>query len=158
MIMINELQAYLYLQDGEYPPLVPEFDMDSEDGKREYEEWCIQDNAWFEGSDPIVSHLNENLEYSKRFIERTRELLIDLEIRSNHLNDDESVSSQYMVLFYDAAKDIYDHDKKMIREYFRRLYLVAFGYPDGPRWGEFVEIYGVENFIDLIHDRLENLI
>jgi lysyl-tRNA synthetase class I len=74
------------------------------------------------------------------------------------LDPDEPVAPQYMTLFYDAAKDVFDHDKTQLRTYFAWLYFVIFQRKEGPRWGEFVQVYGAANFTAFVRQRFQELV
>lgn len=144
----NTLAAYLYHHQAEPMP-EPIYDAD---GNIDIAADDAALEAWSQGSD----NLEYNLDRLGRFIQRTEQLLdelVDLE-----LTDEEPVSKQYMTLFYDAAKDVFDHDKTQLRTYFAWLYLVLFQRPEGPRWGEFVEVYGADEFVNMARERFANLI
>jgi len=142
------LAAFLYLRQAEPMP-DPILD---ENGEVD----VVADDAvieiWSAGSD----NLEYDLDRLDRFIVRTEQLLVDLV--TLELTDEEPVSKQYMTLFYDAAKDVFDHDKTQLRTYFAWLYLVLFQRPEGPRWGEFVEIYGADEFATMVRECFANLI
>lgn len=106
---------------------------------------------WSEGHDQV----NIDVDRVSRFVSETEQLLVDLE--NLQIDQDQPVAAQYMSLFYESAKRTFDYDKSEIRTYFKWLYLVVFQKTDGPRWGEFVEIYGVKNFVNLVEDRFQNL-
>ena len=129
----NILAAYLYMRLGEQMP---------EDAPDE----------WFLEPDPFTVDLSR----LRRFIVMTEVLLIDLE--QLELDPAQPAGPQYMTLVYDAAKDVFDHDKTQLRTYFRWLYLVVFQREEGPRWGDFIDVYGVENFIALVRQRFEELV
>jgi lysyl-tRNA synthetase class I len=67
-------------------------------------------------------------------------------------------TSDYMFEFYEAAKRAFGDSKGSIRQYFRWLYLVVFGYESGPRWGEFVAVYGREEFVRLVNSRFRSIV
>lgn len=142
------LAAYLYLRQAE--PM-PEPVLDGE-GNIDVAADDAALEAWSLGSDNLT-YDNDRL---GRFIVRTEQLLVDLV--ALELTDEEPVSKQYMTLFYDAAKDVFDHDKTQLRTYFAWLYLVLFQRPEGPRWGEFVEIYGADEFVTMARERFASLI
>lgn len=129
----NILAAYLYLRMGEQMP------------ENAPDEWFLEPDPF--AIDPL---------YLRRFIAMTEVLLIDLE--QLELDENEPAAPQYMTLFYNAAKDVFDNDKTRLRTYFAWLYLVLFQTQDGPRWGDFVAVYGVENFVALARQRFEELI
>lgn len=103
----------------------------------EFERWALSTDDFELDLDRLV-----------RFLEDVRVLCVRL------LADPDS---DYMTHFYDAAKETFDGDKTQIRTWFTWLYLVIFQRPNGPRWGEFVKFYGVENFVDLVENRFANL-
>ena len=49
-----------------------------------------------------------------------------------------------------------DHQFENLRDWFKLIYQVLFGKEDGPRFGTFVAIYGVDKTIDLIKERIGN--
>lgn len=108
--------------------------------------------AWSAGADPA----SFDIARLGRFIVFTDEMLLCLE--ELVLDPAEPAGPQYMTLVYDAAKETFDHDKTQLRTFFRWLYLVVFQFEDGPRWGDFIDVYGVENFVALVRRRFEELI
>lgn len=88
----------------------------------------------------------------RAFLDSTSILLS--EIRNGIFNS----PSEIMYHFYEAAKRTFDDDTSKIRTYFKWLYLIVFQKEDGPRWGEFVWIYGQQKFVDLMNERFNNLI
>lgn len=139
------LAAYLYLHLSEPMP-EPIYRLD---GEIDVE----SDNQLLEDWSFASSELSLDMDRLERFITQTERLLSGLVM----LQVEDDPSSEYMTLFYDAAKEVFDHDKTKIRTYFLWLYLVLFQRPDGPRWGEFVQIYGVEDFVTFACQRFENL-
>ncbi len=47
-----------------------------------------------------------------------------------------------------------NHKFENLRDWFRLIYQVLFGKDDGPRFGTFVAIYGVDKTIDLINEKI----
>jgi len=47
------------------------------------------------------------------------------------------------------------YDKSELREWFKAIYEVLIGQSQGPRFGSFVELYGVQDSIALIDDALD---
>lgn len=144
----NILSAYIYLLKAEQMPdpvLLDDGSLDTEADNTVLREW---------------SERSENLDLDQnalqRFIDRTETLLRELETFEPDV--DQEIRPQYMSLFYEAAKDVFDGDKKMIRTYFEWLYLVIFCRPEGPRWGEFVTVYGQQEFVNMTRRRFSNLI
>lgn len=144
----NVLSAYLYLLMEEQMPEP----ICLEDGTLDVE----ADNAQLEEWSHRVNSVRFDMRAITAFIFETQCLLFDLE--TLQLDPNEPAGPQYMTLFYDAAKRTFNNDKTQIRTYFLWLYYVIFQRPEGPRWGDFVEIYGVEEFAALTHRRFEELI
>ena len=55
---------------------------------------------------------------------------------------------------YEIGKVHYGIEKKQLKEWFSHLYLLTYGQPSGPRWGTWIEIFGVDGFKKLLTDRL----
>ena len=55
---------------------------------------------------------------------------------------------------FSAAKEN-GYPKEELRDWFRAIYEVLLGQSQGPRFGAFVEIYGVEDTVQLIRDALD---
>lgn len=125
----NVVAAYLYLHLGEQMP---------DDA----------DEEWFLSPDPVARNFGK----VPQFISETEQLLNDLD--ENTCNTSEEI----MFFFYEAAKRTFDQDKTMIRTYFQWLYLIVLQRPDGPRWGDFVMVYGIEEFQNLVRYRFTDLI
>jgi hypothetical protein len=143
----NILSAYLYLRTGDP---IPEPVLD-DTGEPNIEADNAAMLAWSECTNVVAVDTSR----LALFIARTDTLLSDLQTLEL---EDGPAAPQYMTLFYNAAKDTFDHDKTLLRTYFAWLYMVLFGRPEGPRWGEFVEVYGVESFVTLVQTRFSNLI
>ncbi len=97
-------------------------------------------------------------------IENQVDLVSDIKIRSLKLQsaikyiienllkiEDEE---QIQVVMYDAAKIYYGESKDQIRNCFADLYSVLFNKPSGPRWGVFISLYGMSNFIMMIMNKV----
>jgi len=144
----NVLAAYLYLRMGQDMP-EPILDHLGEID-------AVADNAAITAWSQATDSFSLNMIYVRRFIEMTEVMLIDLE--QLELDPDQPTGPQYMTLVYNAAKAVFDNDKSQLRTYFRWLYLVVLGAEDGPRWGEFITVYGVDNFVALVERRFRNLL
>lgn len=142
------LSAYLYLHRGERMP-APVLDLEGEIDVAA-DDAAIA--AWSQGRDPFTVDLAR----LSLFIVRTEGLLINLQ--QLELDPAQPASPQYMALFYDAAKAVFDNDAAQLRTYFSWLYLVIFQRDEGPRWGDFVEILGVDEFVSLTRERFAQLI
>lgn len=155
LIDVNTLAAYLYLRQAEpMPNFEYEVLADMTDGEQAAleAERCANEEAWFAG----VDEFDVDQARLERFIIRTEQLLVDIE--SLVLVEGEPIPPQYMTLFYDAAKDVFDHDKSQLRQFFAWLYWVVFQVQQGPRWGDFVQIYGADEFIVHVRNRFANLL
>jgi lysyl-tRNA synthetase class I len=56
-------------------------------------------------------------------------------------------------VFYEVAKPIYGEEKADLKEWFRELYLLWGEKETGPRWGIFVQLMGIQNFVDRLSRR-----
>jgi len=102
-------------------------------------------DEWFLQRDPSL----ELVENSDK-IEQGLDYILDL-IREDQT--EEEIQS----IFYEAGKTFYGTDKNQLRMFFRGLYQILFQRPDGPRWGQFVKIYGVAEFKIHARNRIQNL-
>lgn len=147
LLQPNKLRAYMYMRSRDQMPdpiLDNNNDIDVEADNQ-------QILAWSQASvlEPV------SLEEATRFCNSLHGLLQTLE--ALEIDPNESASAQYMVPFYDAAKAAFDNDRSMIRVYFRMLYVIVLHTENGPRWGEFVDIYGRDQFIQLVYQRVNEL-
>lgn len=133
-LQTKALSGFLYQHVAEQMP----DDLSDE----EFEAWCLAPGV--SSGDVLVTH--ENVQ---RFIGDLNTLVWSLEREENPEN--------YMTHFYDAAKSTFDGDTKLIRIWFMWLYVIVFGKLEGPRWGDFVQIYGRENFIAKLDNRLSGI-
>ncbi len=56
--------------------------------------------------------------------------------------------------FYAIARGI-GYDKSNMRQWFLLLYQVLFGQDHGPKFGSFIKIFGINNFLNLIQQSIE---
>ena len=99
--------------------------------------------AWSDESELV--DLDLNIETVERFLDDVQ-LLCD-----RLLNTD---PADYMIEFFDAARRTFDGDKSKIRIWFQWLYIIVLQTTSGPRWGDFVQVYGAENFDEKVRLRL----
>jgi hypothetical protein len=144
---VNSIAAYLFFMQGDK---MPSAIMD-DDKKIDIALDDLAIEAWSNGTDTV----SYDFDRLQRFIDETEVLLDNL--LSVEIDSSEPAPAQYMTLFYNAAKETFDHDKTQLRTYFAWLYLVIFYRAEGPRWGEFVEIYGASPFVTLVRERFANL-
>ncbi len=81
--------------------------------------------------------------------ERERAAMEDLIKKIRNLKDGDDIDT----LVFDAAKEN-GYTKEELRDWFQALYQVLLGQDQGPRFGSFVEIFGVEESIKMIEDAL----
>jgi lysyl-tRNA synthetase class I len=145
MATVNTLAAYIHLKTA---PGMPTPILDAE-GNLDITADNASIEAWSMAVD-VFNDVDRDLERLGRFLVDLDVLLIDI---TNETNPEE-----YMTHFYDAAKRTFDEDKKQIRTWFSWLYLIMFQRAEGPRWGDFVQIYGADEFVAFVRTRLENLV
>ncbi len=63
-------------------------------------------------------------------------------------------AEEYMTEVFSAGKEN-GYDKSELREWFQAIYQVLLGQDQGPRFGSFIELYGVNETIALINDALD---
>jgi hypothetical protein len=146
----NILAAFLYLRQSDD---IPEPILDK-DGKVDIELDNIAVELWSKTSNP--SDVEYDTDRLSRFILATEDLLIALE--NLELDPNEPAPGQYMTLFYDAAKEVFDHDKTKLRTYFMWLYYVLYQRPEGTRWGDMVDVLSVAGFSKMTRARFRDLI
>ena len=64
---------------------------------------------------------------------------------------DSADSEVYQTEIYQVGKD---YKFENLRDWFKLIYQVLFGKDDGPRFGTFVAIYGVNETIKLINEKI----
>ena len=74
-----------------------------------------------------------------------RDLIKRLE-KFDTINDSEEIQTE----IYQIGKD---YKFENLRDWFKLIYQVLFGKDDGPRFGTFISIYGIDKTIDLIRER-----
>ena len=69
----------------------------------------------------------------------------------------ETIQSAVVVPTEEIQTEIYqigkDYKFENLRDWFKLIYQVLFGKDDGPRFGTFISIYGIDKTIDLIRER-----
>lgn len=68
------------------------------------------------------------------------------------LQNEDSLSSQLQSLVFSVGKN--NGYEKNIRDWFLLIYQALFGQDQGPRLGSFIELYGQDNFIKMIEERI----
>jgi len=64
--------------------------------------------------------------------------------------DEDAEPVDVQTVFYDVGKKYYGTEKEVLREWFRHMYLVMFQKNDGARWGKFVDIVGMDTFLEML--------
>ena len=82
--------------------------------------------------------------------EDERAALVDLRERLINAADS-ATAEELQAIVFEVGKA---HNYTELRDWFNTLYRVLFGQEDGPRMGSFIELYGKENFIELIDKML----
>ncbi len=85
--------------------------------------------------------------------DRERAALTDLVARLKKIPanaDGEAIQTEV----FSAGKEN-GYEKENLREWFQAIYEIVIGQSQGPRFGSFIELYGIENTIALINDALE---
>lgn len=147
MLQPNQIRAYMALRCS--APM-PEPILDS-NGVLDNEADNAALVAWSNTSVPDPVTMDEAM----RFCDSLSSLIDNL--LALEVVESEPHTSQYMTVFYDAAKAAFDGDRGQIRVYFRMLYVLVFHREEGPRWGDFVDIYGREAFVNLLQTRISEL-
>lgn len=137
---LNELQAHFYLCEAES---IPEPVLNS-NGSLNIE----ADNLALEAWSNTPSTFSWTRGQCSAFSDGVQNLLSDLK----RLEDSDETEIQ--TLFYDHAKLTFGKEKDDIRTFFAMLYLLLFDRNHGPRWGQFVKLSGVDNFIETTQARL----
>lgn len=98
--------------------------------------------------------------YYKDFVAGTRNIkkpdviqkntIIELKNRLNELESDSSADEIQAVVF-EVGKKFYPNE---LKKWFETLYNVLFGTDNGPKMGTFISLYGLQNTINLINERL----
>ncbi len=81
----------------------------------------------------------------KALAESLKTLLTNQEFERRRVSAEEAQQ-----VFYDVARDVYPNT----REFFSMLYEVLLGQKEGPRWGSFTVLYGIDKTVALIEDCL----
>ncbi len=103
--------------------------------------------------DYAINYYEDFVKPTKRFRapdERDRAALADLEQRLGALPANAEAEAIQNVV-YEVGKA---HGYEPLRDWFRTLYEVLLGQPQGPRFGSFVALYGIEETRQMIRDAL----
>ncbi|MEM7651504.1 MAG: lysine--tRNA ligase, partial [Pseudomonadota bacterium] len=85
--------------------------------------------------------------------ERESKALADLASRLEKM-DNGLEAEDYMTEVFSAGKEN-GYDKSELREWFQAIYEVCLGQSQGPRFGSFIQLYGVSDTVTLIRDALD---
>ena len=75
------------------------------------------------------------------------------EVLTNKINKHTS-AEDIQTLLYDVGKK---HQFENLKDFFKLVYQVLLGQEQGPRLGSFIKLYGVEETIKIIDQKLQNL-
>ena len=84
--------------------------------------------------------------------ELQRDALLDLKIALKEM-DETSSSEEIQNVVFETGKKFFAEN---LRDWFLTLYSVLFGAESGPKMGSFISLYGIQNTIKLIDDRVSN--
>lgn len=159
---VEEVTAFLYLRLAEQPPME---DYDPEDPEA-VAAVSAADDLWYGPQDPSKPVVDR--EDVRRFIVNVGYLLGRLQtlyLLYRTFDDDYEWSEEIpnpwteeeiQAVFYSYAKSCFGEDKKEIRQFFIYLYQIVTDTSSGPRWGQFVMIYGLDNFIEKLQSRFSD--
>ncbi|MEX0595072.1 MAG: hypothetical protein WD512_01140, partial [Candidatus Paceibacterota bacterium] len=63
---------------------------------------------------------------------------------------------QVQFQLYEIGKRHFSEEKSFLKLWFQCLYSVFFGTQNGPRMGEFINIYGMDLFLEGLKERCKN--
>jgi hypothetical protein len=153
---LGTVAAFLYGQIAEQPPMqepIQPGENASEGRMEQYQKDMAHYNtvmeAWYAPrmtSSPVISlsRVETLLHGLGGLLERLQTLPVPL--------DEEAVQYE----FYEAAKATFGSDRAEIREFFMYLYQIVTRTPNGPRWGQFICLFGLDNFLEVLQDRFDN--
>ena len=75
------------------------------------------------------------------------------DVLDNKINKNTS-AEDIQTLLYDVGKK---HQFENLKDFFKLVYQVLLGQEQGPRLGSFIKLYGVEETIKIIDQKLQNL-
>lgn len=103
--------------------------------------------------DPNIEVLREEIDNrhneASNFIIASKDLIE----RIRNLESTEGVDIQ--TVFYDIGKQYFGEEKTDLFRFFEMLYMTIWERKVGPRFGVFAELYGKNEFADLIDERLD---
>ena len=68
--------------------------------------------------------------------------------------DENTSSEEIQTLLYEVGKK---HEFENLKDFFKLVYQVLLGQEQGPRLGSFIKLYGVEETIKIIDQKLKNI-
>jgi lysyl-tRNA synthetase class I len=76
----------------------------------------------------------------------------------NHLSviDQNAEEEEFQTAFYDAGKAYFGHDKDVLRRFFSLIYMMVWRKTAGPRFGKFIKVFGINEFIELFNRRISD--
>jgi lysyl-tRNA synthetase class 1 len=85
--------------------------------------------------------------------DQERKAMTDLASRLRDFKGDSRDSGELQTMAFSVGKD---HEFENLREWFQALYEVLLGQSQGPRFGSFIAIYGVDETAALIETALSD--
>jgi len=102
--------------------------------------------------DGVINYYNDVTKSSISYKKPNKEEMIIFEdlIKRLSVMPDTYSAEEIQTEIYQIGKD---HNFTNLRDWFSLIYQVLFGKSEGPRFGSFVAIYGIDRTIQLIKDR-----
>jgi len=146
-VEVRALAAHLYLQLGERP-IGPEYDEQMDEVSRAAAQaYDLEFYAPSTERDAVTQYLTTATKFLTKMsslVKVLRALPID------------ATEEEIQFEFYEEAKRDIGDDKSQIREFFKLIYLFIFDSWSGPRFGQFVKVQGIPEFIAMVENRLTN--
>lgn len=90
---------------------------------------------------------------NSEMLKRADNFIASFEYLRNHIHRD-STDEEITFHSYECVNETYTKDK--LRDWFSDMNLILFDKPNGARLANFISIYGVDNFIDRVDNRINN--
>ncbi len=106
--------------------------------------------------DYSINYYNDFVLPNKKYLDvndNTKTVFEDIRyVLNNNINENTS-AEEIQTLLYDVGKK---HQFENLKDFFKLVYQVLLGQEQGPRLGSFIKLYGVEETIKIIDQKLEN--
>lgn len=137
-VRLGHAAAYFYLHMAERQPV------DADD------EWFLSPEP---NQVPDIDRVLQFLHGLDCLVNRLHEL----EAMSLPAGGPEMTEESVQYEFYEAAKATFGTEKHEIREFFILLYQLITETSSGPRWGQFVTMFGLDGFMNLLETRFTEI-